>query len=147
MSRTTLKGADKMSRKLKAIAKKFPSIVAQSAFVEGELIMTKSKKDHVPVDLGTLRSSGQVTLNQEGRDIEVVMSYGGAAAPYALAIHEHPSESTPPSWKNTTVTFSPIGRGPKYLERPLMGAVPGMDRRIAERVKKRLEKEAEGDKS
>lgn len=139
----TVKGADKMSRRLKAIAKKFPSIVAQSAYVEGELIMTKSKRDHVPVDLGTLRSSGMVQLNQSGRDIEVVMSYGGAAAPYATAIHEHPSSSSPPSWQGTTVTFSPQGRGPKYLERPLMGAIPGMDDRIGERVRKRLEKEAE----
>lgn len=143
MAPSPVKGTDKISRRLKKIAKTFPSIVAQSVFVEAELIMTKSKKDHVPVDLGTLRSSGMVSMNQTWNQyIEAVMSYGGAAAPYALAIHEHPSGHSPPSWQGQSIRFSPRGRGPKYLERPLFGALPGMDERIGERVRKRLEKEA-----
>lgn len=131
----TVKGGDAMRKRLERIAGKFPDKVAGALRVEAELIMSASKARFVPVDLGTLRSSGYVNPPERSGDtLEVTMGYGGAAAAYATALHEHPSGSSPPSWQGTTVKFSPDGRGPKYLERPLMEAIPGMDRRIAKRL-------------
>lgn len=56
----------------------------------GEEIMTDVKASRkgkgVPRDLGTLASTGQVTGPQQGG--EVILSFGGPAAPYALIQHE-----------------------------------------------------------
>lgn len=56
--------------------------------VVGELIMTDVKASRpgrgVPVDTGTLRSTGRVV--EDGKDILLV--FGGSAAPYALVQHE-----------------------------------------------------------
>ena len=97
--------------------------------------MTKSKRDFVPVDLGNLRSSGHVEDPEFTRaSVSVRLVYGGPSAPYALAVHEHPSDSSPPSWREGDVEFHPSGRGPKYLERPLLEAIPGLPVRLARRM-------------
>lgn len=59
----------------------------------GEEIMTDVKAAGpgrgVPVDEGTLRSTGLVEgPTAVGAGVQVVLSFGGAAAPYALAQHE-----------------------------------------------------------
>jgi hypothetical protein len=137
---TNVKGADHILAKLKAIEKSVPKIVLQSVNLEANLVMTDSKKNYVPVDTGTLRSSGQVTVEDRNGIITANLSYGGAASPYALAVHEHPSTSSPRSWKRADkVNFHPANRGPKYLERPLFAALKGMDDRLAERIKKRID--------
>lgn len=139
-----LKGTRAMQRKIERIARDFPNKVEQSLRVEAELVMTDSKKNFVPVDLGTLRSSGHVgSVERAGRDLSVTLDYGGASAPYALAVHEHPSTHSPPSWEGKAVTdisnWSLDGRGPKYLERPLNNALKGMARRIAASLRLRDE--------
>lgn len=123
---------------------------------EAETIMTRSKREFVPVDEGTLRSSGHVQDPvRRGKEVSVTMAYGGAASPYALAVHEHPSKFSPPSWegKGVTggvqgrdaqgrftsgrVTFNPEGRGPKYLERPFRQQQKGMAQRLAAKIRPR----------
>ncbi len=127
-----LTGVNAMLRNLKRIEAAVPGETEKAIRIEAELIMTRSKRDHVPVDLGTLRASGLVNPpRRKGKSIEVVMSYGNAAAPYALAIHEHPSVHSPPTWQGVVIDFNPRDRGPKYLERPLMDAIPGMAGRLA----------------
>jgi hypothetical protein len=134
-----------MQRRLRDIAKKFPDRVARELFLYAEAdIMTPSKREYVPVDLEGLRSSGFVDLpSRQGTMIEVAMFYGGASAPYALAIHEHPGPHDPPSWQGATGSgrsggFSGAVRfnigGPKYLELPMMAKVPTMARDIAKRI-------------
>jgi len=136
-----LKGADKIQRRLQALAKNMPKEILQAATIEAELVKTDSQKNYVPVDLGTLRGSATVTSKIEGGVISISIAYGGAAAPYALAIHEHLSSHSPPSWKKAqSVTFHPSGRGPKYLERPLFAAKPKMAEKIAERIEKKVKK-------
>lgn len=113
----------------------FGEAIRSSLRIEAEMVMTDSKENYVPVDLGTLRSSGFVEpVEYDGGKFSVKLVYGGAAAPYALAVHEHPSEHSPPSWSGN-VHFSPPGRGPKYLERPMLVAISGMERRIGDRLK------------
>lgn len=130
-----LSGTESMRKKIRRIAKNYPDKVMSALRVEAELILTRSKRDFVPVDLGTLRSSGLVgDVTRNGRSIEVIIGFGGAASPYAVAVHEWPSEFDPPTWQGSVVTFSPRGRGAKYLERPLMEAVDGFTQRIANRI-------------
>jgi hypothetical protein len=81
-------GARKLERLHKGINDKVPSGLRMI----GEEIMLDSKASRpgkgVPVDKGILRASGRV----EGpMDDEVHLSYGGAAAPYALVQHEDTS--------------------------------------------------------
>lgn len=104
--------------------------------IEAETIMTTSKRDHVPVDLGTLRGSGRVgKVIKLRKDFSITMSYGGAASAYALAIHEHLSSHSPPSWKRARVKFNPAGRGPKYLERPIRDAASSFADNVAQRLR------------
>lgn len=59
-------------------------------YVEGERMMTTSKLE-CPVDTGTLRSSGHVApphTDIMGHTVTVSLGYGGAAADYALRVHE-----------------------------------------------------------
>lgn len=140
-----LKGTKAMQRKIERIAQQFPNKIERALRIEAELVMTDSKRNFVPVDLGTLRSSGHVgNVERKGKDLSVTLDYGGAAAPYALAVHEHPSDHSPPSWEGKALTdisdWSKDGRGPKYLERPLMAAIPGMARRIAAALRLRDER-------
>lgn len=139
------KGTKAMQRKIERIAREFPNRVERSLRLEAEFVMTRSKKEFVPVDLGTLRSSGHVdNVERKGKDLSVTLAYGGASAPYALSVHEHPSAHSPPSWEGKAVSdiakWSEDGRGPKYLERPLMQAVSGMARRIAASLRLRDER-------
>jgi hypothetical protein len=54
--------------------------------------------------------------------------------PHVVAVHEHLSQYTPPSWiKAGIVRF--IKGGPKFLEIPLMLAVSSMPRKIARNIK------------
>jgi hypothetical protein len=87
---------------------------------EGETIMTRSQRDYVPVDLGTLRASGTVEGPEvAGTKLTVTLGYGGAASAYALVQHE-------------AMHFNhPRGGGPKYLERPVNAAAAGMAKRLA----------------
>ena len=84
--------------------------------------MGKSKR-LVPVDTGALRASGHVQLPViRGKKVAVVLGYGGAAAPYAVFVHEKQARHNPPTqWK--------------YLEQPLNEAIPGMAGRLAKRIR------------
>lgn len=118
-----LRGAKAMQRKIERIAREHANRVERALRVEAELIMTQSKRDFVPVDLGVLRASGRVeNVLRRGRDLEVSLVYGDASAPYALIQHENPDFAhRVGSWK--------------YLEIPLNEAIPGMNARIAAEVR------------
>ena len=134
-----IKGLDDVKRKLDKLSREAPKQAKQALKVEAELIMTRSKKEFVPVDLGTLRASGTVGAPVEKNgDITVELSYGGEADAYATAIHEHPSDATPPSWEGKTITFTKPGTGHKYLERPLNEEAPKVPERVAEHLRKWL---------
>lgn len=140
-----LRGTKAMKRKIERIAEQFPNRVERALRVEAELVMTRSKKDLVPVDLGPLRSSGHVKdVERRDKELSVTLAFGDAAAPYAIAVHEHPSAFSPPSWEGKAISdigkWSEDGRGPKYLERAINEAIPGMARRIAASLRLRDER-------
>lgn len=133
-----IKGLAATKKKAAASKAATHSAAAQALRLEGEEIMARAKDEFVPVNLGNLRASGHVAdveIEPDG-SMAVRLAFGGAAAPYALAVHEHPSPHSPPSWQGTVVEFSPPGRGPKYLERPMVEAQAGMAQRIGERMRR-----------
>ena len=140
-----VKGFKEMARQMRELADEVPDKAAAALYREGEQIVTTAKQATVPKDLGVLVNSGmtdQPELAEGG--IQVSMHFGGPAAPYALAIHEHPSIHSPPTWQGKPIEeifsvreripWSRTGRGPKYLERPLNDAVKGMNDRIAKAI-------------
>jgi hypothetical protein len=127
-----MRGLKEQRQRVNNLAHSFPSVVARALYLRGETIMTRSKQEFVPVAEdrgGTLRASGHVKQPERiGRKIRVALVYGGQAAAYAIAVHEHLSEHSPESWviaesSGRGVHFHPTNHGPKFLERPLMEAV------------------------
>lgn len=119
-------GLDGVVGRLKILEEAIPELGPKELYKFANIIMTDAKENYVPVDNGPLRASGMVMEPViEGRNISVTMGFGGAAEAYALAVHEHLSDYSPPSWKKAEasgrgVHFSPAGHGPKYLERPVI---------------------------
>lgn len=124
---------------------------AKRAFTAGvrmemERVMAVAKGEYVPVQYGNLRGSGRVhPVKVEGERVTVDASFGGTAAPYAIAVHEIP----PPGGATGSVALGTVLRPRiptqrtarhrvgqwKYLEQPLLEAAPGMERRIGALVK------------
>ncbi len=91
-------------------------------FIEAQEILTRSRQDFVPVDMGILRSDSGVTNPTRSAKAEVTIWYGaGPAEKYAIPQHER-------------LDFKHTVGGPKYLERPLLEAVSGMAARLGKRV-------------
>lgn len=105
---------------------------------ESNRIMKDSKEHYAPEDEGDLISEGAVSEPMKNADgsISIKMGYGGPKSKdYAVALHEHPSASSPPTWKGKALTFTKPGTGEKYLERPFFKAVDGMAERLASDIK------------
>lgn len=85
------------------------------------LIMADSKENFVPVETGTLRSSGIVDPPAlEGGRVVISLGYGGPAAKYALAVHENPRAGKTGGISPTGARYrrwSKVGEW-KYLETP-----------------------------
>lgn len=83
----------KASAKIKRAARGIGGAWLNAVWNIGQEIMTDVKSSRpgrgVPVDEGTLRSTGRVEFTAvKGEKPSVELSFGGAAAPYALAQHE-----------------------------------------------------------
>lgn len=105
------------------------SDLSQALRMVAEDILTVSKSEYVPVDTGALKGSGTTTqpkISPDGITIEV--GYGGAAAPYALRVHEAPD----------TIQSGPRkgevwGQGRnKYLTKPLYAMASDLPRRLGD---------------
>ena len=150
-----------MAARLKKLSDKGVKLAMAALFQEGESIMAVSKR-RVPVFHGALRGSGHVQLpRRTARGIEVLLGYGGAAAEYAVFLHEgtgpavgrprfFPPVSAIEPWVRKKmgpdvdpfVVARSIGRKGleprKFLEEPFFAALGGMDRRIAARIRRGL---------
>lgn len=117
-----LKGMEALKVRLNRVAAR--GLVDTNGYLQNfaNLIMEDSKERYVPEDEKTLKNSGTVDAVEKSLGaLSVRLSFGGgdtAAGPYAIAVHEHLSQWSPPSWKNATVTFRK--GGPKYLELPMI---------------------------
>ncbi len=116
-------GLDEMQRKLQALGKKYPVKIRAALFQEAEAIM-KDSKTIVPLDTGTLKSSGHVLEPTSiGGNLIVVLTYGGPSAPYAREQHEELGY------------IHEQGQQAKYLEVPLFNAAPRLIGNIARRIR------------
>lgn len=117
-----LKGDRELKAKLQQLGLAALPVGGRSLFESAENIMSISKEQYVPVETGTLKSSGFVgPPDIRGGNVTVSLGYGGPAAPYALAVHENPragkTGGVSPSGKKYK-RWSTVG-GWKYLETPL----------------------------
>lgn len=142
----TLRGVADLQRKISEISRESKENLSTATLEEAEMIAERSRNEFVPIDTGNLASTikvvsgdlsqGRNELGQytSGSAVEVRIIAGDETTPQALAIHEHPSQFSPPSWEGVDVTFQPSGRGEKYLERPLNEAIGGMAERVGSKV-------------
>lgn len=148
MADFTLRGVSDLKRNLTDISRSARENLSSAALEEAEVIAERSRNEFVPIASGNLASTIKVIKGglSQGRDemgqftagsaVEVKIIAGDETTPQALAIHEHPSPHSPPSWEGVTVQFNPGGRGPKYLEQPLNEAIGGMAERVGGKVLK-----------
>jgi hypothetical protein len=98
--------------------------LVQATMLTAEKIMADSK-DLVPVDTGTLRSSGVVLPAAiTGTTVSVTLGYGGAAAPYARMVHENPRAGKTGGLSPSGMpykTWAKVGQW-KFLEIPFVRA-------------------------
>jgi hypothetical protein len=115
-----VRGVDEVCRNLDLYGEKAIQATERGLYEEAEIVMAASKR-LVPVDTGTLRSTGHVRRPISGaHGISVTMGYGGPAAPYALVQHEEHHEKK------------------KYLETPFLAAMRGISARLAKRIKRNV---------
>ena len=107
-------GIAEVNAQLAKLVERDQQAAMQALREEAETIMTESKR-RVPVKYGTLKGSGFVEPTEDG----VRLAYGGAAADYAIYVHENLEAN------------HPGGGEAKYLERPVLEALPGLAERVA----------------
>jgi len=115
---------NRVLRNIKIEGDKLGKKAGAALFIEGQEILTRSRQDFVPTDLGILKSDSGVTPpSRTSKGPEVTIWYGaGPAKDYAVVQHER-------------TDFKHDDGGPFYLERPLLEAVSGMAKRLGRKVK------------
>lgn len=134
--RFELEGMDKLRAKLLKAGDRAVPVLSKEMYLFAEDIMADSKENYVPVATGTLKAAGIAGKNKhvmlprnEGTGVIVEMGYGGAAAYYALSVHENPragkTGGVSPSGKAYSRTkkgkplWARVGQW-KYLEYPFL---------------------------
>lgn len=111
-----LRGLDKLVKSMSRV-EGGEQALAQAMFAEANVVLNESKKI-VPVATGNLRASGKVERPVVGKGKAYVeITYGGVAAPYALIVHEVPTNS---GGRWGTGMKHAAGKSYKYLEIPVM---------------------------
>jgi hypothetical protein len=84
----TVSGLDKIQEALKQLGSQATKIVGAALYEGCELTMTDCKIA-TPVLTGTLRNTGRVEQPVvNGKQVSVLMGFGGPAAPYAQRVHD-----------------------------------------------------------
>jgi hypothetical protein len=135
----TVTGTEQVLATLKALGEQAGPAMQAALYEEGHLLLADSQA-LVPVDQGTLKGSGTVQVEEGANRPTVIVGYGGAAADYALSVHENPRSGktggVSPSGKKYK-HWAQVGEW-KYLETPFKARVAGFDDRIAATLKDRL---------
>lgn len=120
--RFQVQGVQEVKREMGRLGRQANDAFQMALFIEGSDILRKSGF-LVPVDLENLKGTGAVNQRRKHGRIEVIISYGGKEAPYAVVQHERLDyKHTPPQQA-------------KYLSQPAMEAVRTMGSRVARMVK------------
>ncbi len=116
-------GLPELNKLLTSLGREAPHALARALYEVVQEIFAASQL-LVPVDTGALKSSGHVEPPSiDGMRVTVLMGYGGAAAPYALTIHEDLNMyHTPPTQA-------------KYVETPVMVYASNFATKLGERIR------------
>lgn len=115
-------GMDKLQRLLIQGGREAAKTAGRAIHDEALEAFAESQRQ-VPRDTGTLAGSGNVTSPfLEGNAVVVEIGYGGAAAPYALIVHED------------LEARHDAGKKAKYLEDPVTAQTNGMGARITDKI-------------
>lgn len=130
-----IKGERQLMRNLEKLSRQFPNATVTALYQETGIIFEMSQQQ-VPVDNGDLMQSGGVFVFASGGEYRIIISY---AAAYALRIHEateyDANRALPGSVEaNSGETSKTTGKS-KFLEHPFQERMPGIEGRIAKRVK------------
>jgi hypothetical protein len=116
-------GFAQLRANVKKLARTFPERVAAALYAEGNIEMTEAKR-RTPVATGELRASGFVSIPLVyGNLIQVELSFGGPAAPYAIYVHE-----------DLEAFHNKVGEA-KFLESTLKESAPYLMDRVARRCR------------
>ena len=128
-----LKGADAMIKRLDTLINALPTEIGKALYAEAQIEKTESMR-RTPVDEGTLKASHHVTAPEtKGGVTSVHIRVGGAAAPYAVYVHEDLEAN------HTT------GQA-KFLESTLKESAPHILNRVARRIELRKKVDLGGSK-
>lgn len=134
-----------MIAKVKLLRDNLEQQTASALYIEANIELTEAKK-RCPVapsgtpGAGNLRASGQVTEPEiKNGSISCIISFGnGPSADYAVAVHEHLSPHSPPSWigiEPEDINWNVPGTGPKFLESTILESRAYMAARVAKRIR------------
>lgn len=86
----TVEGIGGMEAQLERLRKEIgPKALAVGMYAAANVVLNDAKDDKVPVDFGTLKGSGYVTLPDPNDRIPIIeIGFGGAAKDYAENVHE-----------------------------------------------------------
>lgn len=141
MAVARLEGMPELRREIRRLERSYPEALVASLYEEALEIFADSQEE-VPVDTGALRRSGIVFVRRLGVTYAVVIGYGTA---YALRIHEDTSLDANRQHRAELALSNPgykprgstVGKS-KYLSDPYERALPGMEGRLAGRVRRRV---------
>ena len=131
MASVTVRGLAPLMNAFTAAGRDAPRLAARALYEEAQEAFILSQ-NMVPVDMGVLKSSGQVHFPVvSGTKAMVMITYGGAASAYAVYVHEIPPNSGG-RWGKGAKHASPTRY--KYLEYPVKRYSRGMAARMTTRV-------------
>ena len=117
-----IQGGEQVAAALAKLGAEAPTALGVGLTQWAEAVMADSKANYVPVDTGALRASGTVSRPEmTATTVSLTLGYGGAAAPYALSVHENPragkTGGVSPRGKRYR-TWARVGEW-KFLESPV----------------------------
>jgi len=135
----TMSGIGDVGKVLAGLKEEAPKVMGRALYAEATQLLAEADR-LVPRDTGNLANSKFITPPTEDLAPTVVAGYGGAAAPYALRVHENPragkTGGVSPQGKKYK-TWAGVGQW-KYLETPFKERTSGFPERIADHIKKDL---------
>lgn len=121
MAKVTFTGINQLRRALDMAGPLATKALESAMMLEQEAIIAAAK-ERTPVDTGTLRGSGTVLAPEvSGTQVTVESGFGGAAADYAIPVHERLG------------VHHPVGEA-KFLERSFLERAPRIPANLARRV-------------
>lgn len=135
----TVTGTEQVMATLKALGQQATQAMQAALRVEAEGLMDDSQA-LVPRMDGFLSGSGRIVEDLRALTPTLIVGYGGAAAPYALSVHENPRSGQTggigPQGQRYK-KWAHVGQW-KYLEQPWKQRMTGFTGRIAASLKATL---------